>query len=400
MGGAERVLLDLLGMIRRAEPSWPLGLIVPSDGPLADEARRIGVRAIVVPFPSSLARLGDSQLSPQLTTTPAGWVRFLGRTLGASVSTLAYVRRLRREISAFGPDVVHSNGFKMHVLAALARSSDAALIWHVHDYVGSRPVACRVLRRLKRRCRLVVANSESVARDVRRQLGSGVDVRTVWNAIDTQRFKADGPRLDLDRVAGLPPIRSGVVRIGLVATFARWKGHIVFLEAMQALLTRRAIRAYVIGGPLYESEGSQYSIDELRAVASGLGLTASVGFTGFVEDPAAAFRSLDIVVHASTAPEPFGLVVAEAMATGRPVIVSDSGGVSEIVRSEIDALTYPTGNKAALLPQIERLLDDPGLRSRLGRAAREAAVERFSPVRMSRQILELYVPFDRASAAA
>ena len=55
-----------------------------------------------------------------------------------------------------------------------------------------------------------------------------------------------------------------------------------------------------------------------------------MGFTGFVAHSAAAMRTLDVVVHASTEPEPFGLVIAEAMATGRPVIISYSGGAEEL----------------------------------------------------------------------
>ena len=73
----------------------------------------------------------------------------------------------------------------------------------------------------------------------------------------------------------------------------------------------------MIGGTLYQTEGSQYDLEDLRRLAANLGLEGRVGFTGFVDEPAAAMRALDVVVHASTQPEPFGLVIAEAMAGGR-----------------------------------------------------------------------------------
>jgi len=139
--------------------------------------------------------------------------------------------------------------------------------------------------------------------------------------------------------------------------------------------------------------------DELRAEAARLGIADSVGFTGFVCDPAAALRSLDIAVHASTAPEPFGLIIAEAMAAGRAVVVSDGGGVSELIKPEHDALTHHPGDAQELLRQLQRLVADPALRRRLGEAARLAALERFNPTRVSRQMLELYSRFDRAAAA-
>jgi glycosyltransferase involved in cell wall biosynthesis len=398
MGGAERVLLDLLPMVRSARPSWSVGLLAGSDGPLVDEARRLGVQTIVLPFPRELARLGDSGLS-NAEALPSAWARFMGRAVGGSVSILNYVRQLRREMARFEPDVVHSNGFKMHLLGACARPVDAALIWHFHDYLGSRPVTCRLIRQFKGRCSAIAAVSNSVAADIRQQLGPAIDIETVWNAVDLAKFRPEGPRLDLDALAGLPPARRGVLRVGLVATFARWKGQLTFLKVLQPLVAAHNVRGYIVGGPVYQTEGSQYSIDELRAEAAHLGIADSVGFTGFVCDPAAALRSLDVAVHASTAPEPFGLIIAEAMAAGRAVVVSDGGGVSELVTPEHDALTHHPGDAQELSRQLQRLIVDPALRRRLGDAARQAALDRFNPTRVSRQMLELYSRFDRAAAA-
>lgn len=394
MGGAERVLLDLLTMLRTARPSWTVGLIIGNDGPLAADARALGVTTTILPFPRDFAQLGDAGLA-----TPATWAKFARHAAGGSVSTLRYIQRLRSEVAAFNPDIVHSNGIKMHVLGALVRPSRAALVWHFHDYPGARPVTSRLVKSLKSRCRSVVAVSESVAADVRRELGAPVDVRTIWNSVDLERFTPEGPRLDLDALAGLPPAPMDVPRIGLVATFARWKGHLRFLDMLRALAETHEFRAYIVGGPLYETSGSQFSLEELRAAIERLGLAQKVGLTGFVKDSAAALRCLDVVVHASTSPEPFGLVIAEAMATGRSVVVSDAGGVAELVAPEQNALTYESGNTQAMTRQVRRLLEDPGLRARLAAAAHRSAGEQFHPERVCRQILDVYAQFERANAA-
>jgi glycosyltransferase involved in cell wall biosynthesis len=110
-------------------------------------------------------------------------------------------------------------------------------------------------------------------------------------------------------------------------------------------------------------------------------------------------RGVDVVVHASTSPEPFGLVVGEAMACGRAVLVGDSGGVAELVSPEHDALAYRTGSVDAMTAGITRLIDDAALRTRLGAAARASAMARFSPDRAWRQMLEVYARFERAEAA-
>ena len=395
MGGAERVLLDLLAMVRDARPAWTIGLVVGNDGPLAADARRLGVVTTVLPFPRDFAQLGDAGLA-----TPASWGRFALHAVSGSVATLQYIQRLRGVVAEFRPDIVHSNGIKMHLLGALARPSNAALVWHFHDYPSSRPVTGRLVKSLKHRCDYVVAVSESVATDIRRSLGPTVNVRTIWNSVDLDRFAPNGTRLDLDAMSGLPPASPELTRIGLVATFARWKGHMLFLDMLRALSNTHRFRAYIVGGPLYETHASQVSMEELRTAIARLGLSESVGLTGFTQDTPAALRSLDIVVHASTAPEPFGLVIAEAMATGRPSVVSDAGGVAELVASEQNALTYSGGNVEQMTGQVRRLVDDPALRRRLGNAAHVVAVEQFHPSRVAAQMLELYAEFDRVVVAA
>ncbi len=141
------------------------------------------------------------------------------------------------------------------------------------------------------------------------------------------------------------------------------------------------------------------SLEELRTAVAARHLTGTVGLTGFVHDSAAALRSLDIVVHASTSAEPFGLVIAEAMATGRAVVISDKGGVAELVKPGATGLTYSSGNVEQLTAAVTQLVDHPELRDALGRAAHPAAIEQFHPSRLTAQMLDLYARVDRARAA-
>jgi glycosyltransferase involved in cell wall biosynthesis len=195
---------------------------------------------------------------------------------------------------------------------------------------------------------------------------------------------------DLDTLAHLDPAPAGTVRVGLIATFSRWKGHDTFLRAIAALPASARVRAYIIGGALYDTDGSQYSTDELRALAVAHGLESRVGFTGFVQDSDRVMRGLDIVVHASTAPEPFGLVIAEAMACGRALVTSATGGAAELVRAGEDALTHRPGNVADLAAAIQGLAGDPAARARLGRAARATAVRRYDARRLADEFVSTY----------
>ena len=235
-----------------------------------------------------------------------------------------------------------------------------------------------------------MANSESVGHDVRRIAGARAPIRVILNAVDLEKFSPEGPVADLDALSGLAPAPAGTVRVGLVATFSRWKGHDTFLRAIAQLPDACGVRGYVIGGAMYDTEGSQYSIDELRSLAVSVGLEHRVGFAGFVAEPERVMRALDIVVHASTTPEPFGLVIAEAMACGRAVITSGTGGAGELVRDGQDAVVHRAGDPVDLAARINRLASEPARRERIGRAARATALDRFDARRLAAQFATTY----------
>src|SRR5262245_60486289 len=385
LGGAETSLLALLSSVRDAEPSWPLHLMMAGDGPLTPAANALGVETSVLPFPPALAKLGEHGARAE----SGGYVRLAAQLGRASSGLPAYIGRLRRAIRSFQPDVIHTNGLKMHLLAGWANSS-SPLVWHLHDYLGPRPLTTTLLRWSASRCAAIVANSKSVADDARAAIGHGVKVVPIYNGIDLNRFSSTGDRADLDALAGLPAAPEGTVRAGLLATFARWKGHETFLNAIARLPRELPIRAYVIGAALYDTEGSQYSSDELRRLAISLGIADRVAFTGFIRRPDEAFRALDIVVHASTSPEPFGLVIAEAMACGRAVIVSRSGGAEELATDNVDALMHTPGDVDDLAGRIAALARDPLQRAQLGAEARLTAERAFDAARLAREIIPVY----------
>ncbi len=179
LGGAETSLLEILASLRDAQPSWRLHLLTAADGPLVARASALGVETTVLPWPPAVARLGEAGAA----SARGGYWRLCGRLLLAAVPTLGYLRRLRAAIRRASPDVVHTNGLKMHLLGVRARAR-APVVWHLHDYLGSRPMTARLLRSNAARAAVVVANSASVAEDVRAALRHRVRVVTIYNGID------------------------------------------------------------------------------------------------------------------------------------------------------------------------------------------------------------------------
>jgi glycosyltransferase involved in cell wall biosynthesis len=391
VGGAERSLLDFLTSLRAAEPGCELHLISGAEGPLLAEAARLGVSGEVLPLPPRLVRMGDAAISmgpgvPLKRALGLAW-----QTFWTGLDARRYAKRLRRRLRELGPDLIHSNGIKSHLLSAMARLVGVPLVWHVHDFLTWRRVVSRLLRWKSRGVAQALANSRAVEADVRALL-PGVPATTIYYGIDVDYF-APGPGDggQLDRLAGLPGGGPGLLRVGLLATYARWKGQDVFLEAARRCASGgAAARFYIVGGPIYNTGGSQFTEAELRALAARLGLDGRVGFIPFQRDTAAVYRALDVVVHASTQPEPFGRTIVEAMACGRAVIAMEAGGAKELFVSGQNALGAPPNDPGALAQAIGALVADDGLRARLGTSARKSAVKQFARDRIGPELLAVY----------
>jgi glycosyltransferase involved in cell wall biosynthesis len=388
-GGAERVLMEIFAGLREARPDWALHATFGADGAAVSKVLALGAMATVLPLPPALARLGDAETSGSANGAGAR-CGLLRRMLRAAPETAGYIASLRRVLKQFAPDVIHGNGLKMDLLGIWARPWATPMLWHIHDHLVARSMMPYLMRLSSGACAGAIAISASVARELREVCGGGLKIFTVHNAVDLERFSPHGPHSDLDILSGLPPVEGGTIRVGLVATMARWKGQEVFLRALSMIPKDIPVRGYLIGAPIYQTDGSQYSLDELRSLAVDLGIADKVGFTGFVDDTASAMRALDVVVHASTKPEPFGLVIAEAMACGKAVIVSAAGGAAEIVSVGEDVLSHSAGDAGSLAGCIAQFVSDPALRTRFGGMARLAAERRFDRGRFTNDLISIY----------
>lgn len=379
IGGAERVLLTILAALLTAQPNIQLYLIVGTDGPLIEQAQKLGVQVKVLKLPEELNQLGDSAFKGN-NKAIAGLILLL-RLIKILPSISKYIQEFKRSLRELKPDIIHSNGIKTHLLIALAGIKGIPVVWHIHDFYGSRPLMALALKWISDRATLGIAISQAVAQDARATLPR-LPIEVIYNAVDINYFSPT-----------LPTLPSFPLRVGLVATFARWKGHDIFLEAAAGIVRSHPdlnIRFCIVGGAIYQTRGSQFSEQELRNKASHLGIAEKVDFLGFQQDIVAIYRSLDIVVHASTQPEPFGLAIVEAMACGRPVIVSQAGGAAELFTHNYDAVGVPPGEPIALATAILDLLNNSEKRQILSEKARNTVTERFNHERLGQQILAVY----------
>ncbi len=296
----------------------------------------------------------------------------------SALAAIRYSLRLALRLRRLRPDLVHTNTLKAALYGGVAgRLAGVPVVWHVRDRIASdylpRPavslvrVAARVLPTT------VIANSEATLATLGRGRGRRRSTVVVHDAASPSGARSDPS-----------PDRSFTV--GLVGRLAPWKGQDVFLRAFAMAFPNGDERARIAGSALF---GEYRWAASLPTLVAELGLAERVEVVGFVDDMASEYGRLDVLVHASTIPEPFGQVVVEGMAAGLAVVAAAAGGPAEVITDGVDGLLYPMGDVEALAEQLRRLASDPVLQAGLGNAGRSRAAE-FTPERIAAQVEDVY----------
>ena len=352
LGGAGFALLTMLEHLNRRE-------IAPAYVSLAEQEPEIWPRIQSLDIPAF--------------HFSAGRFRRLDRSARA-------MYRLRRLIQKEQMDVVVANSGHPQLYARPAAwTAGRPSVWWVHGYVsgsgaGREPIA-RAQRLLS--ADVLLANSEFTAAQLAVDFPRHT-IRVVRPGVDLARFRPDTQAAArARREAGIPedePV------IGIFGRLQRWKGQHVFLRAA-ALLAGRGVRftTIIAGGTLFGIE-PEYA-EELKRLAGSEQLAGRVRFLGNISNPQDWMNVCDLVVHASIEPEPWGLVVAEAMACGRAVIASAAGGPLEMIEHKRTGWLTEPGDEVKLAAWMEILMANRTLRAELGAAARSHAVQAFDPRR-------------------
>ena len=196
-------------------------------------------------------------------------------------------------------------------------------------------------------------------------------MHVVYPGVELERFEPAALPTPMEAKTRLGLPTEGPV-IGIVGRLQRWKGMHVLLEAMPEILrTHPDTHCVVVGGD--HAQEPDYS-SVLYERISTLNLKDSVTLTGLQKNVPEWMQAMDVIVHASDH-EPFGIVVIEAMALGKPVVAADAAGPTEIITPEVNGLLTPYDDAPALAQAVLRYLDDPAFAGRMGTAARQRALD-------------------------
>lgn len=296
------------------------------------------------------------------------------------LANTSYVIRLAHLCRKKRVDVLHANNFALEPLWA-ARLLGIGIVSHLHGFLYF-PME-RSRRRSIRHVRAFVSISRAVTESAVR---AGVDPTRIH---EIPNFVERVPEAS-------PPPMPTALAIGIFGRVAQWKGQKEFLHAAMRVLPRfPGLRVYVVGDA---SDGDPKYLAECREIARSSPFADQIEFTGLVTDVAAYYRKCTVVVHASIEPEPFGMVVIEAMAEARPVVASMLGAPPEIIQEGVEGYLVNPKDPDAMAARITSLLADPALAANMGLQGHKKALTNYDPSVAARRFERLYMEVARVRA--
>jgi len=363
---------SLFYLVSRLDRSRYRPLVVfRADNPIIPDFHGAGVETRVIPARPAV-----------ILPTPIGRIiAKAGNFLrGFALEPWSLARMMRRE----GIDLVHLNNSitRNHVWMIAARMARIPCVTH------ERGINDTYLRRaLTLGCGLdaVICISDAVRENFSKLGVRGLKLVTIPNALDPDGLHVRREPAQVRLEYGLSPERP---LVGMVGNIKHWKGQEVLVRALSTLRDRFPDLACLLIGDT-PKDSADYG-RHIRELVKHLGLADRVIITGYRKDVADHVNAVQVLVHASILPEPFGRVLLEGMALRKPLVASDGGAVPEIVVDGVTGLLFRTGDSSHLAQCLERMLEDPDMASRMGDAGYRRLVDHFSTHRNVSATQQLY----------
>ena len=356
-GGVERGTVDMARAIVQA--GWR-PLVVSRGGPMVRELERVGATHIELPVHSK---------------NPLHW--------RATFDSLVDVIHRERV------DLVYARSRlpAWHAMKAAARNR-VPFVTTFHQ----RPAASTALKRAYNsvmvRGERVIAISHYIAERLLADYRlDPARLRVIPRGVDLEMFDPDKvPAERMIRLVNKWRLPDGVPVVMMPGRITAWKGHKLLIDAL-AKLERGTFHCLMVGDDTAKPEAKKM----LEAHAHEMGVGGYVHFVGRTDDMPAAYKLADVVVSASLDPEPFGRVMIEAQAMGRPIVAADHGGAREtVIVGETGWLVTP-GDVTALADGLRTALTlDEAARARISARAIAHVREHFSRYQMCARTLAVY----------
>ncbi|MBW4615433.1 MAG: glycosyltransferase [Desmonostoc vinosum HA7617-LM4] len=349
-GGGEMMLWDLMQQGRNAGVEWLV--IFLEDGPMVAQIQSLSIDTRIVKI---------------------GRLRQFHRLIVAVFRIAAIARREKANVIVNWMWITHISGGLAAMLAGIPA------VWYQLEVPTDKAWLVRLATLLPARAIITLSQD---GKQAQAQIWPHRPTALVYPGVALDRFEPSSlPSAEqARRKLGLPlhgPL------IGIVGRLQRWKGMHVLVQAMPKVLQKYPDAHCVIVGGKHDLE-PDYE-DLLKAEIAALGLNQRVIMAGLQRNIPEWIQAMDVFVHASDQ-EPFGIVIIEAMALGKPVIAGNAGGPTEIITNGVNGMLTPYGDAAQLAIAIIRYLDEQEFAQSAGVAARQRALD-FSTQRYAQNFI-------------
>lgn len=350
--GSGKIIIQVLRQYRK-EGLTPV-VVLTNAGPLAHQLKAEG-------FTVFIQNLG---ILRRKYVHPAGLLNRLRKNLKA----YRFLSQLHQQ---YHFELVYSNTLAVIVGAYWAKRRQIPHLWHIHEILpGPAPLVKMLSLLLDQSTPHPIAVSQAVA-NYWQPLLKKSQIQVIHNGIPYEPFLNETP--EAKKQIGLP---TDQVLIGMIGRINPGKGQLFFLEMAHRLSGRfEEIHFVMVGDPFH---GYEPILEDLLRGIKSKGLEARVSYLGFREDIPQIMAALDVFVLPSILPDSFPTVILEAMASGKAVVATQSGGASEMVRNEETGFLIPIGDIEKGVEALEKLIRDSQLRQQFGKAGRQRVLSKFS----------------------
>lgn len=367
--GSDRVMLALVTGLNHEE-FMPI-VILPTDGPLLHELVAAGVECHVLP----IARLSRATLSPR-------------GLLGLPAILIKSIRAINRALRGRRVDLAHSNTLAVLSGAVWARWNHIPHVWHVHEIILHPKIVRKAYALLLSWfADLIICVSHAAKDNLLQEKKSLINkIQVVWNGLTREKsFDVDAVRQYRQQLA----INQSDVLVALLGRINRLKGQRILVEAAGILWQQgvRNLRFVIVGSVV---PGQENFLDALQQAIDSSPAKQCILLEPFTHDVWSILDACDIAVIPSTEPESFGMVALEAMASSKPVIASNHGGLSEIMVQDETGLLVAPGDALALAAALKKLSVDAPLRLAMGNAGLRRYQLEFTLDRQIASVSDLY----------
>lgn len=353
--GSDKSLLNIVNNMDYEE--FEVHIILPCEGPLVNKLKE---------NKNVKVNIYDVAILRRKNLSFKGLIKYIKQFVKS-------YRNIKKYVKNNDIDIIYTNTSVVFPGAIVAKRMGIKSVWHIREIVKNNFENKVISHIVNHYSDIVITNSKATADAIK------VDkekVRIVYNAVESPKINKNQIRKENNKFV-----------IGMAGRINRWKGQSLFINAAEKVLEKYPDTLFLIAGSAYT--GEEYLEEELKEIIAHKKLEKSIKLLGQVSKMETFYEKIDLFVLPSIQPEPFGLVVIEAMDAGIPVIATNQGGPKEIISDGKNGYLVDFKDANEMAEKIMLLESDLELRKRIAENAKKTKKEKFSVEIMAKNIREI-----------